>query len=191
MKKFLLRFLEPLNSIKNQSYHFASWWIFTNILGLAGFWIPLIILLFNPDKSKLNFSTKSLIDSGMLSSFSIIILAEGVAAALVAVKGGSNMIAAGIRGIAGVIALIVVAIQVTILVILTIFDYSGTKASNTATGISIIITILSICLATYLYCFRYPDWEKGVAEVVQSENEDVEKIRDHAKIQTNDEGVKL
>jgi hypothetical protein len=44
MYTLIRQLLEPIRSIKEQPFHFAAWWLVANVIGLAGFWLPLLLL---------------------------------------------------------------------------------------------------------------------------------------------------
>ena len=44
MNTLIRKLLEPIRSIKDQPFHFAAWWLVANVIGLAGFWLPLLLL---------------------------------------------------------------------------------------------------------------------------------------------------
>ena len=187
MKEYLLQLNEPFSSIKSRPFHFVVWLIVAIVLGLAGFWLPPLLLAFFKDGNA-SIAIENYVYAGGLASFSIVILADGIASNLITVKAGSNLTAAGIRGIAGSIALILVFIQVGVLIIESV--------SNTENHISIyfhlFMTFLAIIISSYLYCFRFPDWEKGVEKVREEEDKEVEDLGSSAKNKTADEeGIKL
>jgi len=182
MKAFFKRFSEPLSSIRREPYHFAVWCLVTNVVGLAGFWLPLILVLAEGKSAYDSF--QSLLNAGVLASFGVVILADGVAATLVVVKGGSNITAAGIRGLTGGFAILFTLVEVGVLVRLA----GGTTISF---YFQMIVTILSMVLASYLYCFRSPDWEKGVDDVKKEEDQEICQLTQQAVSRQIDDGVRL
>ncbi len=185
MKTLLKHIAEPLNSIKKQPYHFVVWWLAAVVLGLAGFWLPVLLLVScgNLEGAKLAF--KNMTSAGNLASFSVVILADGIAASLVAVGAGSNITAAGIRGVVGIIALLLVIIQVGFLVACQIMG-------SISIGFQVITTVLAVLLATYIYCFRFASWEKGVDETKKEEDKEVKNLSKEAESKSKTNlGVKL
>jgi len=176
----------PLNVIKEQPYQFVVWWIVANIFGLAGLFLP---LLFNLSRNKSSYEIwVSSLRNGTFYSFGIVILAEGIAAAAVAVKSGTNIVAAGLRGLVSVLAFGLALLQVAFLGMQSVVaDGSAPSGRFTVT-----LTVLTILCASYLYCFRFKSWERGVREVQKREDREVEKLKKSAaKEDKDDEGVKL
>ncbi len=172
-------FTEPLASIKTQPLQFSVWWLIANIVGLTGIWLPLFLGWYrgNPNGPSL----EGLIASGALATFSIVILADGIATSL-ATKGGINHTAAGIRGVAGALALIVVLLDTA----LVFAGISLTKDEHPHIGFQIFLTVIAILLASYLYCFRSSDWEKSVEEIKEKEDKEVAALGANASAKTND-----
>ena len=131
-----------------------------------------------------NETFHTLVHAGTLASFSVVLLADGIAAALIVVGGGSNITAAGMRALVGCVAFLLVLVQVSVLV----FAHSGGSASHASVGFHLIFTELAIILASYLYCFRSPSWEKDVAEVKEKEDKEVKGLSASAQGQDTDEG---
>lgn len=185
MKKLFCYFAEPLDLIKQQPLQFTVWWIVAMLLGLAGFWLPLL-LRYARDGSHSQFFD-CYIRGGNLASFSIVILADGLATTLVAVNAGRNFTAAGIRGLVGVFALILMMLNVAVLV------YSD--QGQVSFGFVIFqstLTILAILSASYLYCFRSSEWEKSVGDIQKQEDKEVEHLAKVAASKTADDtGVRL
>lgn len=186
MIKHLKLLLEPFNSIKDQPYHFIVWLLVAIVLGSSGLWLPPLLVYFkNGDAVSV---IKNYIYAGGLSTLSIVILADGIASNLVTVKAGSNILAAGIRGIAGSLALVLVLIQVGVLIIET----TTINAVHISLTFHLVITFLAIVISSYLYCFKFPSWEKGVDTVREKEDKEVNELAKSAEAKTADEeGVKL
>ena len=124
---------------------------------------------------------QQLVESGALASFSVVILADGIATSMSAI-GGSNMAAAGIRGQAGAGAIILLMLQAVILY----NELSPRDGEHPKHVVQILLTVFAIGWASYLYCFRFPDWEKTCAEVKKEEEDDVEKMKNAAQNKAND-----
>jgi hypothetical protein len=77
MRRFWKHVERPLNSIKEQPYQFAVWWIVANVFGLAGFLLP-IFLGWIRNKVMYEVFLAS-VRGGSLASFSVVLLAEGIA----------------------------------------------------------------------------------------------------------------
>jgi hypothetical protein len=185
MRKFVSNLLEPIGLIRQQPLQFTVWWIVAIVFGLAGFWLPLLIECVKEGAPSQVFNIY--VKSGNLASFNVVILADGLATTLVAVNAGRNLTAAGIRGLFGVVALILFIINIAIL--------RELHVENVPTSFIVfqfIIVALAILSASYLYCFRSSDWEKSVGEVKKQEDEEVKKLSNAAASQSADEtGVKL
>lgn len=186
MNTFRKQLQVPLNIISEQPYQFAVWWIVANVFGLAGLLLP---LLFNLSRGKSSCDIwDSALRGGTFYSFGVVLLAEGIAAAAVAVKSGTNLVAAGLRGLVSVLAFGLALVQVAFLGMQSLVS-DGSMPSGAFTGI---LTTLTILCASYLYCFRFASWEKGVREVLKKEERDVEKLKKSAPAENkDDEGVKL
>ena len=176
---------EPLNVIREQPYQFVVWWIVANIFGLAGFLLPLLLRASRGEKTHDVFI--GLIKANSLASFSIVLLAEGIASALVAIGVGKNIIAAGLRGLISVLALGVVMIQVGILVM----QSAGPTEPIPSPTLQLLVTVAAILVASYLYCFRFGSWEKGVDSVQKDDDEAVANLEKSANATSVDEGIKL
>jgi hypothetical protein len=176
----------PLNSIFEQPYQFVVWWIVANVFGMAGFLLP-IFLSWTRNRNAHDAYLDSL-KGGSLSSFCVVLLAEGIAAALVAQGAGTNLVAAGLRGLASVLALLVAFIQMTFLVAESVI----TDGSVISPAPQIVTAVLAVLLASYLYCFRFTSWEKGVDEVLEADDKAVEDMTAAAKAVAADKhGVQL
>ncbi|MCK4860047.1 MAG: hypothetical protein KAS87_05770 [Candidatus Omnitrophica bacterium] len=185
MRYILKQLSEPLASIKQRPYHFAVWWLVANMLGLAGFWLPILLVYISGREISNVFI--NLMKAGSLASFSVIILADGIAALFATVGTGTNIKAAGIKGLFGIVALLLVLISVGILVIIHIEG-----PNDISLGFQIFLTILAILIASYLYCFRFPDWEKSVDDAKKKEDKEVDALGKKAQVQlADDHGVKL
>jgi hypothetical protein len=186
MERFWKQICGPLNSIWEQPYQFVVWWIVANIFGLAGFLLPIFLGWVQDKDSGLVFLTA--VRSGSLASFSIVLLSEGIAAALVAQGAGSNVVAAGMRGVVSMLALLVAGIQFVFLVAQSMI----TDGSTPAPLFQVFVTGVAIAFAAYLYCFRFASWEEDVGKVKEAEDKDVQKLGESAqKVTKDDNGVKL
>lgn len=176
---------EPLNSIKDQPYQFAVWFIVANVFGLAGFLLPILFCWTRSKDTHAVFISS--IKAGTLASFSVVLLAEGIASALVAIGAGKNVVAAGIRGLISVLALLVAMIQVGLLVVQSLI----TDESIPSPIFQVCVTLAAILFASYLYCFRFGAWEKGVESIREEDDNAVTKLEIAAQGKTEDKGVKL
>ena len=179
MREFLKKLGEPFASIKANPLQFAVWWIVANVVGLAGFWLPLGVQWYRGGAASLTIV--DLVASGSLATFSIVILADGIATSLATV-GGLNPTAAGIRGLAGALALLVVVIQGVILSA----GMSLTSEDHPHIWVSIGLTLSAIILASYLYCFRSSEWEKSVEQIKEQEDKEVGDLGASAAEKTDD-----
>lgn len=190
MKAFLVHLSEPLKSIKCQPYHFVVWWLVANVLGLAGIWLPLMILYFSDRPvSTVYIVLEKIINAGALSSFCVVILAEGITSNLVARKTESSTTAVGIRALFTIIALILIFIPVSIM----ISQHVSETYSQVSINFQIIVAGIAILLASYLYCFRFPAWgEKDVDSIRDEEDNEIRELTEKAEFQNQDDtGMKL
>lgn len=185
MNRLVSYLAEPLRLIRQQPLQFTVWWIVAIFLGLSGFWLPLL-LHYVRDGTHVQFFD-SYLRAGSLASFSIVILADGLATTLVAVNAGRNITAAGIRALMGVFALILAFVSVAVLV----FPKDG-QVSFGFVLFQFILTFLSILSASYLYCFRSSEWEKSVSDLKKEQDKEVENLAKRAASKTSDDtGVRL
>jgi len=187
MKAVMIQLCDPFKSIKEQPYQFAVWWLVANVLGLAGIWLPLLILYFS--KKPVYTTFQNIVNAGSLASFCVVVLAEGVASNLVARKKGSSITAIGIRALFSIIAFIFVLIPVGVMIAQHVSD----EGSNVSIRFQLFLTAIAIVLSSYLYCFRFPAWgEKDVDSIRDQEDNEVRELTEKAEIQkADDEGVKL
>jgi hypothetical protein len=164
---------------------FTVWWIVAIFLGLSGFWLPLL-LHYVRDGTHVQFFNGYL-RAGNFASFSIVILADGLATTLVAVNAGRSITAAGIRGLMGVFALILAFVSVAVLII-----HSEGQPSVGFVLFQFALTFLAILSASYLYCFRSSEWEKSLDAAKKEQDEEVENLAKTAAAKTSDDtGVRL
>ncbi len=174
-------FKKPFATIKKQPLQFVVWCFIANVLGLSGFWLPVFLAWYRG--ADVNAVYTQVIQTGTLASFSMVILADGIATTL-SVFGGSNITAAGIRGLAGAGALLLLILQGGIL-------YAGLSphaGEHPKYVIQMMFTALAILCAAYLYCLRFPDWEKSCAEAKAEQDTEVEDL-EKAATEKKDDGT--
>ncbi len=185
MSKLINYLAEPLRLIRLEPLQFTVWLIVAIFLGLSGFWLPLL-LHYVRDGSHIQF-LDSYVRAGNLASFSIVILADGLATTLAAVNAGRNITAAGIRGLMGVFALILSFVSVAVLVL-----PNDGQVSFGFVLFQFALTTLAVLSASYLYCFRSSEWEKSVGDVTKEQDQEVENLAKTAASKTSDDtGVRL
>jgi Ca2+/Na+ antiporter len=196
MKKFVRRYLRPvaapLSYIEEKPYHFATWALVAVILGLSGVWLPTLLAAVR-GTSMCDFLFNS-VNGGALAAFSVVLLADGIATAIVADKNisekqpdASRPTATGIRGMITVAAIILVVVQVGVMGIVQPMLH----ASYFTYDFEILVTWAAIILACYLYCFRSEKWEQVIedaAATVAKENEEVSDLSDEASARQSDGG---
>lgn len=186
MRNHLKSLLIPYKHIQTQPYQFSVWLIVIIVFGLAGLWFPVMTEYF--EKEKIFRPLHDFVRAGSMASFCIAILADGLAAALVAVGVGVSIPTAGIRGVYATIAIILVMLNVWVLNYVSRVDH---VSSNYIT-LQIVITIVAIMLASGLYNLRTPDWEKSVEDATREQDEEISKLQRDAEIKKkDDEGVQL
>ena len=125
---------------------------------------------------------------GALASFNFVILADGITTVLAARNSGRNITAAGMRGVAGAIAILLVVFNL-------VFFFLALTAYISGPGLfqwQFLLTVVSILTACYLRCFQSSEWEPDVAAIRRQEDQDVEKLtRNSHKESQDDEGTKL
>jgi hypothetical protein len=182
MGRLMQQFTEPFSSISDRPLHFLVWSFVSIIFGLAGFWLPVLLALTGGGAASQTF--RSLVYAGTLSSFSIVLLADGIASALIVVNAGSNITAAGMRAFVGCGAVLLVVVEVGVLV----FAYSNGGSTHTSVTFQLFLAAAAIALASYLYCFRSPSWETDVADVKEKEDKEVAGLSLSAEEKATDEG---
>lgn len=179
-------FLEPLNVIRDHPVSFMAWLMVILFIGLAGFWIQLAISIGTWSISGAEIAR--IINSSHFTSYSIVILAEGIASGFLAVGASSNDVSAGMRTIIVVLAIVLVSISVGFM---TAEDVTFGSARILPVT-KVLLAIFAISVASYLYCFRFPEWEKQVGEVKEKEDKEVGELGKRAQsISSDDEGVRL
>lgn len=183
MVRLMRQLTEPLSLISDRPWDFIVWWVVAIGFGTAGFWLPLLLLAQTGGGAATGVFMSS-VDAGTLASFSIVLLADGIAAALIVVGGGSNITAAGMRAFVGILAFLLGVVQVGVLVL----AHGSEGAPHTSVRFQLAMTVLAILLASYLYCFRSQSWEKDVADVKEKEDKEVEGLSASAEEKSTDEG---
>ena len=196
MKKIYRRYFKPvaapLGYIEEKPFHFVTWALVALVLGLSGVWLPTLLAAVR-GRSMCDFLF-SAVNGGALAAFSVVLLADGIATAIVAEKNisekqenSSRPTAIGIRGMITIIAIILVVVQVGVMGIVqpvlhaTYFTYN----------FEILVTWISIILASYLYCFRSEKWEQVIedaAATVAKENEEISDLSEEASARSSDGG---
>jgi hypothetical protein len=188
VQKFFRQLSEPLRSIQEQIWDFLIWCLVAIVVGLIGFWLPIILLATDPNAPGVGGLFHNLIDNGHLATFSIVLLAESVAGVIIALRAGSNVVAGGMRSFFSLAAVLVTFIQAGILT----RSHLSEGPNHTSISFQLVLTGLAILLASYLYCLRSTSWEQDVATVKDEEQHEVETLGESAKKKTVDDGgIKL
>jgi len=153
------------------------------ILGLAAFWVPIVGSIIEGHNPYAALVER--IQTGALATFGFVILADGLGTAISALKSGTNITAAGIRGVIGSIAIILLTLNIVLII-------SKPGESVVVIWFHIILTIFAIICASYLYCFRTSDWEEGVSKIKEQEDNHVDALKSGVvSIKNDDDGVAL
>lgn len=187
MKDLLIKIREPLIIIKNEPYQFYVWLFVVMTFGLAGVWMPFVFEYFkNGTGGKILLNH---IKSGSIASFGVVILADGIAATMIAVNAGLTKTTAGIRGLIGAFSVLLIMINVAILIL---SDPAANSVSTPYIIFQMSILLLTTAASIYLYCFKSNDWEKSAETMLVEEEHKVEEIGSAAeKVSSDDAGVKL
>lgn len=181
----LLPLLEPWTAVRARRFNFAAWLIGMPVLGLAGFWLPLALA------KGLGIPIKPIFEQqlygGALVAFSVAILTEGFGELLTAADVGSNQNARGIRWLAGVMAFGLIFLLVGVMVCEAI----TTSGTHVNIWMHISLPLLALLTAAYLYCFRFPAWEKSVDDAKRKEDKEVLELGEEAAQQKSAGGVEL
>jgi len=187
MNTFFTQIKQPFKAISIRPYQFIVWFIVANIFGLIGLWLPLLVGYMKGMGAYMFFLAS--INAGVLASFSIVLLSNGVASALSEPNAGTNKTACGIRALSCIIALLFIIIHAGLLI--------GNILSNDGSKISmcfqIIFVVIAITISIYLYCFRFPDdWEDSLDSHITAQQQEVDGLSQKALEQDSDDhGVKL
>lgn len=189
MKTFVEHLREPLVTIKHEPYQFYTWLFVIFVFGLAGVWMPYIYQWLKDQNG--NVILLNHIRNGSLASFGVVILADGLASTMIAVNAGLTKATAGIRGLIGAIAVLLIMINVSTLI-------QSDPLSVTMTGYYILfqlsILLLTTVIAIYLYCFKTNTWEKSAEDMYREEDKQVNEIKFKSsadQLISDDNGVKL
>lgn len=186
MSRFVEHLRLPLRSITTKPYQFTVWLFVTVFFGLAGFWLPLVLVAVNQES--ISPVLTSLVRSGALASFCVVILAEGIAGVLVTVGGGGNDAAAGLRALAGGFGIMFVLVGVGLLVRGQLTPGQGHQSSL----FHYAFTTVSIVIACYLYCFRNTEWEPSADTFTANDEQEAARLGNSALAQSQDDsGTKL
>lgn len=172
-------FCEPFNTISQQPYHFVLWLIFAVGFGLLSLWITLFSG-FLYDKSIICVFGEYL-NSKNLATFSIVILAEGIAGGLLAINAEKSSTARPLRAIAGTLSILVL-----IFISFVVFVSSSSDPTSKINLIQLFLALLAILLAIYMYCFRNPEWQKSVDIHRTQEEDNVTDLNEAAAEVTHD-----
>jgi uncharacterized membrane protein HdeD (DUF308 family) len=161
MRKYLNKiFLESewCQSVKKNKWFFIAWIALTLILGLIGVWLPLI----NDLSNEKNIIVGEIIVNGSLSTYSIVILIDGVINVISTPKFKKNSF------------LIVLIIFTFLVLIFDIFFYTKI-IDNTKTHfvkyMTLALGILSTFIAMYMYKYKKIDPEEGADSVIEEDDE--------------------
>lgn len=179
---------EPWRSLRGRRFQFISWLMVVTVIGLAGFLIPLMLLYVRGMPVYPEF--EQALRAGNVASFCVAVLAEGLVALLIAERGGTYNVARGIRGIVGggVIGLVIVLVGVIGI------ESASSSGPHVAISFHLGLAALTICIAAYLYCFRWSSWEEHVKtaeEAKEEEDRQVDRLGQQAQLQSSAGGVKL
>lgn len=180
-------FKKPLKHIKDQQLQFIVWIVVLVFIGLSGVWMP-TLFTFLSDGHYSDIFIKNIV-AGSFASFCIVILSDGLATTLTSIKAGINITSAGIRGFIGIISILLIIINVGIL-------SSPGMTNNIITFkwifFQMVILLLSIFTAIYLYCFRSNEWEKDISAETEAEEARMREMQRTAKTDKTDrDGVKI
>jgi hypothetical protein len=175
----------PLEYINEKPFHFLTWAVVAIVLGLSGVWLP-TLLAYVRGKNAIDV-LMNCVNGGGLAAFSVVLLADGIASAMVAdkVDTSSSRTATGVRGFISSLAILVVVVQVGVMGIVQAVTDSAYPSYN----FQVIVTAIAIFLACYLYCFRSDKWPELIefaAEAAKKEAVEVKDISETAATITKD-----
>ena len=180
------QFLLPFEVIGEQPLLFTQWVIVAVFIGLAGFWLPMILQV-AVDGVKVGNAFSQLIRGAVLPGFGVVFVSSAMAEALVGTKtsfdADTTTTLSNWRAIVRDICLIVILLQ------------GGLLARNLHDGRSglaqLVLLAISLVLGVYLYCLRYC-FSEPVERYVLKDNLDVKRLGDEGKKPRHDgSGVKL
>lgn len=181
----IFRPLKAFGDDKSRSA-FICWFLIAFIFGTFPFWMPLLSAWY------LNKDVSVAFGEGILAKelliFGIIILADGLGTAMSAMKTGKDDITAGIRGKIGVLALLVIVINI----VLYSVTLPGIPVTKRIVATHLLCVFFSGIMAVFLYCLRNDSWENSAEQVVEGNKTDVARLSQDAKNTTKtNEGIAL
>lgn len=178
-------FCEPLSTITKQPYHFMCWLLVAIVLGLLSLWITMFSSYIN--ETNLSIAYGDFLKGKNLATFSIVILAEGIAGALLSLNSGKSDSAVGVRAIAGILCIIIL-----VFLSLVVFTSPSAEPFSNINKMQLIFSVLAVILAIYMYCFRSSEWEKSADDVRKKDDDNVAELEDAAaKKSVDNNGVSL
>jgi len=188
--KYILRlicpFVLPLSRIAKKPYQFFAWIIVVLVVGLSGFWLPLLLVKMT-GTSDVSSTFTNLLHTGMLASFCVAILSEGLVGIIIAENSGNNLTALGIKGIIGGWAIILIIILVGVIG----HEFSSPSGPFISDNWHLAVVAVALLTATYLYCMKFPSWEEPADQLRKIEEKDIKALSSEANDLTEDNGVRL
>jgi|GEM_PF-4014343 hypothetical protein len=178
-------FCVPLEAIKSNPFHFITWFVAVPVIGLMGFWLPILLVWSYSGDVKTVF--EHLLYAGTTASVCVAILGEGVYAMMIANATGLNKTTSGIRGL-----IVCWSIVIVILLVGTaVTDVALSSGQHVRIVFHITFTCLAILTACYLYCFRYRIKVKSVDEEIADQDAEILTMCKKGLEQTADGDNKL
>ncbi|WP_143185868.1 hypothetical protein [Algoriphagus halophilus] len=174
MKNIYNQFILPFVTISEDRWKFISWLILLVTFGLLGIWMPLIDNLFVNECRKIPFN--NIILSGSLSTFSIVILVEGLSNLFNVKPKGKSKLSKGLKSITFGFTILIFTINVYLYG--KSLDINSIDTPKLLVYSIILFGVISIGLATYLFCFRETNWELSADEYVNRQNSEIEESSD-------------
>ncbi len=200
MKNFYKQYLKPIGTkpigvpleyINERPYHFLTWAVVAIVLGLSGVWLPTLLAYVRGKDAQ--DVLMNCINGGGLAAFSVVLLADGIASAMVAEKvdTSSSPTATGVRGLISSLAILVVIVQVGVMGIVQ----AVTDSAYPSYEFQVCVTAIAIVLACYLYCFRSDKWPALVETAAAMPAKEATEVQDMGKvavaIKKDKSGIKL
>ncbi len=195
MKKFLIKpfiFIKdiiksyslPLNTIKNKPLFFLNWLGALTLFGLLPLWFSLFDGYM---ENSLFCAWSKYLHSKALITFSIVLLANGLASLALAKKSGLTDETVVVRSSVNNLCIFLLLVNAWFLSSSPSFDVHDKKNS-----IQLILFILSFLLSIYLYCFKDSQWEESADVVREKDDKATKKLDQEASnVSVDKNGVRV
>lgn len=185
MSNFIKILKKPITeSSRENKAKFFIWIIFITTAGLFGCWYPVIVNVLS--EKPLMFGI--IIINGSMSTFCLSMLMESMINMHSVPGSGKTEATNTLRSFVLIISILVLLLNSIVYgMILTEHNTYNIKL------FTIILTVITFLLASYLYFYRSNEWEKSVDKIYKDDDKKVEDLvkRSDALENKTDEGIEL